>query len=337
MPLDKKLHNLPPFPNGWYVIERSELLPAGKLITKRFAGQDVIVFRTESGKACVMDAYCPHMGAHFGHGGCIVGESVKCPFHGFEFNTSGKCTKTGYGTEPPPKALAKTFPVQEVNGLILLYYHCDNEPPTWQIPEMDMTGWTDFRWVDYELKSHPQETTENSVDIGHFSETHGYRNVKVVKNPIFEENHLTINYGMERDNFMGKSGKPVQIEFIGHVYGLGYSVVEAKTLNFGITTRHFVLPTPIEDGKIILRIASSVKKVRKSSDVHALASVLPKSLLNYILSKVVFKGYKNDVRQDFKIWENKKYIMQTPLAKGDGPIVMYRKWAQQFYSEEIGI
>ena len=330
----KKYHNLPPFPNGWYVIERADLLASGELRTKRFAGQDVIVFRTESGKACVMDAYCPHMGAHFGHGGCVVGEGVKCPFHSFEFNTEGKCTKTGYGSEPPPKANAQTYPTREVNGLILMYYHCDGEAPTWEIPEMDMSEWTKFRWVEYNLRSHPQETTENSVDIGHFSETHGYRNVKVISNPVFEPHHLKINYGMERDSFM-KNGKPIEIEFTGHVHGLGYSIVEATTLNYNVTTRHFVLPTPVEDGRIILRIASSVKKVNKSSDVHALAGILPKSLMNYILSKAVFKGYKHDVSQDFKIWENKKYIMQTPLASGDGPIVMYRKWAQQFYKEEL--
>ena len=332
-----KYTNLPPYPNGWYAIERADLLQPGELKTKRFAGQDVIVFRTESGKAAVMDAYCPHMGAHFGHGGCVVGEGVKCPFHSFEFDTNGKCTKTGYGSEPPPKANAGTYPVQEVNGLILMYFHDQGELPDWNIPEMDMSDWTKFRWVEYELKSHPQETTENSVDIGHFSETHGYRNVKVISKPIFEDYHLQINYGMERDNFMGKNGKPVEIEFTGHVHGLGYSIVEAKTLNYGITTRHFVLPTPIEDGKIILRIASSVKKVEKSSQVHPLAAVLPKSILNRILSRVVFKGYKHDVSQDFKIWENKKYIMQTPLASGDGPIVLYRKWAQQFYTEKIGI
>ena len=75
-----------------------------------------------------------------------------------------------------------------------------------------------------------------------------------------------------------------------------------------------------------------MKKIKKLSDVNALAVVVPKPLLNFILARFVFKGYKNEVSQDSKIWENKKYIMQTPLALGDGPIVLYRKWAEQFYS-----
>lgn len=327
-----KIHNLPPFPNGWYVIAKSsEVKPEG-LITKKFAGEERIVYRTKSGKINVIDAHCPHMGAHFGHGGCVVAEQIKCPFHSFEFNLEGACTKTGYNSQPP-KTNVRVYHTQEVNGLILMYHHENNEAPSWSIPQMDMEGWTPFLWAEWELKSHPQETTENSVDIGHFSETHGYRNVRQISDPIFEDNHLAINYGMERDNFLGKKANPVRIEFKGDVHGLGYSIVEAKTLNYNLTTRHFVLPTPVEDGKIILRIASSMKKIEKSGAIHPLAAMVPKSILNYALSRIVFKGYQNDVRQDFKIWENKKYIMQTPLADGDGPILLYRKWAQQFYPE----
>lgn len=331
---DNKYHSLPPFPNGWFAIERSALLRPRQITTKQFVGRDVVIFRTASGEVCVMDAYCPHMGAHFGHGGRVVGEGVKCPFHGFEFDTSGKCIKTAYGSPPPLNALVRTYPAQEVNGLVMVYYHSHGEQPTWDIPQLNTDGWSKFRWMEYELRSHPQEITENSVDIGHFSETHGYTNVKAISRPVFQENQLTIHYGMQRVNFINRIRKPVQIEFVGQVYGLGYSIVEAHTLNYRITTRHCVLPTPLEDGKIMLRIGSSVRKIKKASDIHLLASVLPNSLLNYVISEAVFRGYKHDVRQDFKIWENKKYILQTPLADGDGPIVMYRKWAQKFYTPE---
>lgn len=326
-------HKLPPFPDGWYAIERSDKLKVGELKTKRFLGEDIVVFRTESGVASVMDAYCPHMGAHFGHGGSVEGECIKCPFHGFEFNTEGDCTKTGYGTKPPSRAKVKTFPSQEMNGLILAYHSAEEQEPTWQVPKMDMTDWTDFLWVEWELKSHPQETSENSVDIGHFTETHGYTNVKQLSEPKIDGAHLYVHYGMDRANFLGKNAKPVQIEFKANVHGLGYSIVEAYTKNYDLTTRHFVLPTPTEDGKIILTIGSSIKKIKKSGQIHPMASIVPKSLLNYILSRIVFSGYKHDVSQDFQIWENKKYILRTPLAPGDGPIGMYRVWARQFYSD----
>jgi hypothetical protein len=62
-------------------------------------------------------------------------------------------------------------------------------------------------------------------------------------------------------------------------------------------------------------------------------ALLPKQLVNFILSKASFKGYVHDVKQDFHIWENKSYIAPPALAKGDGPVGKYRQWAKQFYPE----
>ncbi len=44
-------------------------------------GVDLVLFRTESGKAVGTDPYCPHLGAHLGYGGQIEGETIRCPFH----------------------------------------------------------------------------------------------------------------------------------------------------------------------------------------------------------------------------------------------------------------
>ena len=34
----------------------------------------------------MLDAYCPHLGAHLAEGGRVQGESVRCPFHAWEFD-----------------------------------------------------------------------------------------------------------------------------------------------------------------------------------------------------------------------------------------------------------
>jgi hypothetical protein len=75
----------------------------------------------------------------------------------------------------------------------------------------------------------------------------------------------------------------------------------------------------------------SVKEVAKPSTIHPLLSVVPRKWFNHILSRQAFKGYANDVSQDFKIWQNKIYIDPPVLAKGDGPVAQYRIWSQQFY------
>ena len=37
----------------------------------------------------VVHAFCPHMGAHLGMGGMVVGNLLQCPFHGWSFDASG--------------------------------------------------------------------------------------------------------------------------------------------------------------------------------------------------------------------------------------------------------
>ena len=62
-----------------------------------FSGQELVVFRGESGQAFVVDAYCPHLGANLGVGGQIRGNCIECPFHGWTFRgEDGKCVKIPY-------------------------------------------------------------------------------------------------------------------------------------------------------------------------------------------------------------------------------------------------
>ncbi len=60
-------------------------------------GQQVAVFRGQDGKAYVVDAYCPHLGANLAVGGRVVGGCIECPFHGWQFRgADGKCVKIPY-------------------------------------------------------------------------------------------------------------------------------------------------------------------------------------------------------------------------------------------------
>ena len=324
---------LPPHPDGWYAIGLSQDVKSGTLVTKKFGEQEIVLFRTESGKLNAIEAYCPHLGAHFGHGGTVAGENIKCPFHGFCFNGEGTCTKTGYGTKPPPTAKAKTWHVRDKNGFILVYHSQVGNAPTWEVPEINSDGWNSLLVKSYELNSHPQETTENSVDIGHFSEVHGYSGVEELKEITTEGPYLTTKYAMNRHaGFVGNKEK-IRAQFEVHVHGLGYSFVEAEAPKYGLKYRTFVLPTPIGSGKLKLTLALQLQKIQRASKINPLMAVIPKPLVNAIIARASFNGFLNDVKQDFHIWENKTYIAPPALAKGDGPIGRYRTWAKQFYPE----
>ena len=65
-----------PMPNGWFCISRSSELKIGEVKALTFCEKDVVAFRTESGEVSVLDAFCPHLGAHLGEGGCVKGEKI---------------------------------------------------------------------------------------------------------------------------------------------------------------------------------------------------------------------------------------------------------------------
>ena len=322
---------LKPYPNGWFVLANSNEIANGQILAKRFVGKELIIFRTMSGRISISDAYCPHMGGHFGYGGSVEGETIKCPFHHFCFDTSGECTSTGYGTKPSSKLKLPVWHSRERNGFILVYYDEHGNAPEWEVPEIDQSGWNETITTDYELGSHPQETTENSVDIGHFSVVHGYSNVKQLKELTLDHHYLNTQYAMTRKGGLLSSKGTLTTEFEVHVYGLGYSFVEVNIPEFNIQTRQFILPTPLGGGKINLKIGMSVKRVDNPGTLHPLLSIVPKPLFNKIISRQAFKGYAHDVSQDFNIWQNKIYIDPPVLAKGDGPVAQYRIWSKQFY------
>ncbi|HEX2913192.1 MAG TPA: Rieske 2Fe-2S domain-containing protein [Chloroflexia bacterium] len=324
-----------PIPNSWYAVGFSHELTSGKLLSRTIAGQDIIVFRVKSGQVCAMDAYCPHLGAHMGTGGKVVGETVSCPFHDFRFDTSGTCVATGYGTKPPPTARIKTWVVCEVNGIVFVYYDSRNQPPTWQIPKLDTAGWTTPVFKVFDIHDHPQETVENGVDIGHFGVIHGYSEVALRKELLVDGPHFYISYCARRPMpYLQAFGVMVDFEFDLSIHGLGFSLVNVSVPKLGVVARLFVMARPTVKERIDLTLALSLRKIEDRSKVHPLAQLIPHTILNNVIAYTIHRGLINDARQDFVIWENKRYLHPPALAEGDGPIGKYRTWARQFYYEK---
>ena len=85
----------PPFPNGWFKIAESGDVPIGKVRYVRALGCDFAVFRGMDGKARVIHAFCPHMGANLA-GGQVKENHLECPFHGWKFSGDGVCEDIPY-------------------------------------------------------------------------------------------------------------------------------------------------------------------------------------------------------------------------------------------------
>lgn len=322
---------LPPYPDGWYAVAWSDEVGRGDVSTRHFVGEAVVIFRTDTGALSIMAAHCPHLGAHLGMGGMVVGESIRCPFHGFCFDAGGDCVATGYGTPAPSGLQAKIWPVVETDGAIFAWHHHKGQGPHWALPEFAANGHAKLRHRTFQLKDHPQETTENSVDLGHFAVVHSYEDVALTKEIVTDGPYLNIGYRARRPlRPLGGFGPSFTagFQYDIHIYGLGYSQVDVTIPGLGLGARLLVLATPRSEGEVDLRLGL---RLEDPVDRKGFLRVLPRWLVTWGAGRFVLNGFASDAAQDFPIWENKAYVNPPKLAKGDGPIGRYRKWARQFY------
>jgi nitrite reductase/ring-hydroxylating ferredoxin subunit len=310
-----------PYPDGWFAVAFSGELPARRVLSRRFMGEDIVLYRTRSGLVRAVRPYCPHLGAHFGYGGRVDGEDLVCPFHGFAFAPTGVCVRNGYGT-PPPKAQLTTLDVREVDGVILVWRHSQGQSPDWEVPST-MTEEFCPEWAVTTINSYPQEIMENFFDCGHGPTVH---RIIISKQQV--------RFAGVKAEFRAETG-PIQrgrigliesltIESGGLLHGLGWAHANSYFPSLRSRLRIWVLPTPVDPASIELRIAVKVERVLGIRVPHPVAR---------LVGRVLILVFSYDISRDGRIWQNKIYVEHPKLAKGDGPIMEFRRWAKQFYSD----
>ena len=308
----------PGIPVGWYTVATSSEVKAGRVLPVKYFGEELILYRTESGEAHLTGAYCPHMGAHLAKG-TVVGENLQCPFHGFQFAGDGRCVHA-YGKSVPRKAKLDTWPIREHNGYIFAWYHPAGTGPEWEIPVLPgpAEGWSAFRTRAIEVSSHPQETSENSVDVGHFKLLHGFGDAWYEGELDIQGHLLKGAYGIQY--IIPHTKLSLIAKFNVEVHGLGYSLVRVRVERFDAEINLLVLSSPVDNGNIILRTAASVRNWGPS-------------LLTNLIREAASMGLNREVGQDAPVWETKRYLERPMLAEGDGPIAEYRRYCKQFYPQ----
>ena len=181
---------------------------------------------------------------------------------------------------------------------------------------------------------HPQETTENSVDLGHLRYAHGYESVKRVGSVSVEGPWLKSCFDFRRTrSIAGLKCFEYDVSAVTHVHGLGYSFVEVQEHSIGMETRLWVLATPVDGELIELTLVSQVRHlVDPKRPIYGLR-FLPLRLRTRIMNKIIVAGQKRDVMQDVVIWQRKRYRPRPALCPSDGEIGKYRRYCEQFYPE----
>ena len=332
--------SLSPFPEGWYFVATRKDVPKAKLIQKTWMGENIIVWSDESERVCVAEATCPHLAADLGPaaGGCVRDGHLRCPFHGYEFDASGQCVAIPFA--PPPKtARLRVFETQEILELIFAWWGIGGRPPQWSLPTYphDQAGWSDFEISTLRFPGHPQETTENAVDLARLRYVHGYDSVNPVVEAAVEGPNFETRFDFKRTlTIAGPVKFILDVSARTHIFGLGYSFVEIREHTIGMDLRMWVLATPVDGTLIDMTLVSQAREIRKPKRMIAGLGFLPVRLRAPIMNKFIAYNQRKDVLQDVEIWSRKQYIARPRLCRSDGKIMPFRRYCAQFYPDAEG-
>jgi nitrite reductase/ring-hydroxylating ferredoxin subunit len=107
-----------PWPAGWYGCGPVAGLERGPRPV-RVGGEEQVLFRSASGTLGALGRRCPHLGAELSRGEAC-GELLRCPFHGWLWDGSGRCRGTPDG--PAPDAAGVTsWPTAQAGGLTFAF------------------------------------------------------------------------------------------------------------------------------------------------------------------------------------------------------------------------
>lgn len=317
-----------PMPFGWFHVLYSSELADGESKPLNYFDQELVAFRTESGAAKVLDAYCPHMGAHLGYGirdhagggAQVVGESIVCPFHGWQYNGDGRCTHIPYAKNLPPKVAREeevipSWHVREINQSILVWYHPEGVGPLFE-PELvaeaalDNDQWGELKIHSWDISTHMQEIGENAVDSVHFQYVHGTNNIPEMQKMEFSGH---TRYGMLKTLQPTPKGV-VEGAIENRNIGPGLAFVRFTGLCDTLLIANL---TPVSAQHTRAMYAFRQKKVNGNSPVGGIGDA--------IIANVC-----QQMEEDIIIWSRKKYFEKPMLCDGDGPFGKFRKWYSQF-------
>ena len=321
------------YPTGWYVVSWASDVPPGTVKPLHYFGRDLVCFRGESGQVSVLDAYCQHLGGNLGVGGTVIGDQIKCPWHGWQWNVDGTNALIPYSREQCKQHVRiRSYPAKEWYGFVVMWFDRDGHEPHWTLPpvsELDDDAYYPLhphsRMCD-RVKVHPQMIVENAADPYHIEVVHhGDRPAHTSSFELHDyylHATVSVNFGGGRPSTWLTPSGPVDGTVVYDTYGLGIGFVRfpADVLASIQITGH----TPVDEDYTDYYFTMACE--REPGD----KSDVPSGRAGRWISL-----QQQTVRQDYFIWENMRYLPKPNFAVEEAKdYAALRRWARRFYPSD---
>ncbi|RVT91032.1 Rieske 2Fe-2S domain-containing protein [Sphingomonas crocodyli] len=314
---DPDARNLPDeFPFGWFGIMWSDELAVGEIKSVRYFAKDMVLWRGEDGAARLIDAYCPHYGAHLGSGE-VAGNLIQCPFHAWRLDGNGAVKEIPYARNIPPQAkrdnCVPSYKVEEANGYIYMWYHPEGVAPMWEMRRIEEFGhpdWTGFTKAKWHIYAAMDNVSDNGVDIAHFRYVHRTQNV-----PEYEFGYDGIKRWSIARAKLGTPMGTIDGKISASAMGMGQGVTRFEGISDTIMIPAIV---PIERDKVQYLYGFIQPKAEAEGPKGGLARAIIKDICwQFDEDKVILDGYRR--------------LARPLVCDGDGPFGRNWQFTDQFY------
>ncbi len=307
------------FARGWYAVVSGGEIHADTLKPIYWLDQQLIVYRTQGGKAQVADAYCPHLGAHLAsHDGSIDAGQITCPFHKWRWDgETGRCSHIPYASSLPPGTVKLTLhETREVDGDVLMWFD-----PRGKAPDFEPFSSPDFqrdRWILFDERAF--DTTcpfpdiyENLFDSAHIVQLHRAKKTPQLENMAERPHGMYVEYAIDPDA-EDQALEQIAINFTG------ITLMNQHYVGRGWEALFFIALTPV-DFETTRQSMRLYLKDMGSQEAHD------------ALGKPFVERFVYEVEQDLKVINFKKHLPTPRLSRNDGPIYQYREYAAKFLQQ----
>lgn len=159
--------------NCWYVAAWADEVDREPL-SRVICETPLVLYRTEEGKAVVLDNRCPHRFAPLSMGK-LVGSDIQCGYHGLRFGPDGRCTLNPHGDGfIGPRLKATGFPAAEIHDMIWVWLGDPEKADLALIADFACNTAPEFRRIHgmFEIDASYLLVLDNVLDLSHAEFVH---------------------------------------------------------------------------------------------------------------------------------------------------------------------
>jgi phenylpropionate dioxygenase-like ring-hydroxylating dioxygenase large terminal subunit len=311
--------------NQWYAVLDSKEVGREPVGLTRL-GEKLVFWRDGSGRVSCLKDQCVHRGAALS-AGKIFDDRLQCPFHGFEYDGSGRVKKIpAYGGkyEVPERFQLHGYKAHETHGFIFIYWgdrDPDSEPGFFE----DLDNSFTYGQINEVWTVHYSRAIENQLDVAHLpfvhADTIGRGNRTVVDGPLVQwvnKNRFSFYVYNRSDNGpIARRPEDMPPPNPGVDFKLSFLFPNLWQNYIANKARVMAAFAPVDETHTMIYLRFYQKFIR-----------IP--LLTPLLNRILMLFNARILHQDRNVVQTQEpkktsYTGEEKLIQGDLPIVEYRK------------